>query len=58
MYSKLIEPYIKEYINELDKSIIVDIIEYSMKDGKCIYHLNISDFKIEEAKMYLDKRAL
>ena len=36
MYSKLIEPYIKEYINELDKSIIVDIIDYSMKDGKCI----------------------
>ena len=44
---------ISQYETGFSKPMIVD-----MKDGKCIYHLNISDFKIEEAKMYLDKRAL
>jgi len=36
MYNELIQPYIKRYLGELNKSQISEIIEYSLKDGKCL----------------------
>jgi len=44
---------ISQYQTGFSKPMIVDI-----KDGTCIYQLSISDFKIEEAKIYLEKYAL
>lgn len=36
MYNELIQPYIKIYLDELGKSQMAEIIEYSLKDGKCL----------------------
>ena len=36
MYNEVIQPYIKTYLDELGKSQMAEIIEYSLKDGKCL----------------------
>ncbi|QNK77129.1 hypothetical protein H7F37_13575 [Winogradskyella sp. PAMC22761] len=44
---------ISQYRIGFSKPLIV-----TLENGKCIYHLNISDFKVDEAKKYLEKNAI